>query len=219
MPPQTAAATPVSLVEIQKAQDAKVVLWAGTGAQETITSKSNTFTELLPGASITVSAVSADPVTVTVARDNAAISKVASDLVSSVNGVLATISTKSTVVSSTTSTGAATTSGGIFTGDSTIRDVNQKILDAASRPVDGISPSEYGIKLTKTGTMEFDATKFADAMAKDPVATTAAINAIATRISDAASQASDSTTGLLTTKDHRPAVRHQEFHRPNRHVG
>ena len=194
------SATPVSLVEIQKAQDAEVVLWAGTAAQETITPKSNTFTELLPGASITVSAVSADPVTVKVARDNAAVSKVASDLVSSVNGVLATISTKSTVVSSTTSTGAATTSGGIFTGDSTIRDVNQKILDAASRPVDGISPSEYGIVLTKTGTMEFDATKFADAMAKDPVATTAAINAIATRISDAASQASDSTSGLLTTK-------------------
>ncbi len=184
-----------------------------------ITSKSNTFTELLPGASITVSAVSADPVTVNVARDNAAVSKVASDLVSSVNGVLATISTKSTVVSSTTSTGAATTSGGIFTGDSTIRDVNQKILDAASRPVNGISPSEYGIKLTKTGTMEFDATKFADAMAKDPVATTAAINAIATRISDAASQASDSTTGLLTTKITGQQTDIKNFTDANRHVG
>ena len=64
----------------------------------------------------------------------------------------------------------------------------------------GFRPRSTGLKLTKTGTLEFDATKFADAMAKDPVATTAAINAIATRISDAASQASDSTAGLLTTK-------------------
>ncbi|MDN4642536.1 flagellar filament capping protein FliD [Arthrobacter sp. PsM3] len=193
-------AVPLPLTEIRKAQDASVVLWAGTGAEETATSSTNTFSNLLQGASITVTEVGAAPVTVTVARDNAQISKAASDLVGSVNGVLAQISTKSTVVSSTDATGKPVTSGGVFTGDSTIRQVNAAVLSAASQPVDGKSPAEFGITLTKTGTMEFDATKFGDALAKDPAGTMAAVATIAGRVADAAKQASDPTTGLLSTK-------------------
>ena len=64
----------------------------------------------------------------------------------------------------------------------------------------GTSPSEIGISVTKTGTMEFDATKFGDALAKDPAGTMAAGPAIAGRVADAAKQASDSTTALLSTK-------------------
>jgi flagellar hook-associated protein 2 len=193
-------AVPLPLTEIRKAQDASLVLWAGTPAQTTVEASTNSFSNLLQGASITVSEVSATPITVTVARDNAQISKAASDLVSSVNGVLAQISTKSTVVSSTNASGAPITSGGVFTGDSTIRTVSSAILSAASQPLNGKSPSELGISVTKTGTMEFDATKFGDALAKDPSGTMAAVATIASRVADAAKQASDPSTGLLSTK-------------------
>ncbi|NUU31184.1 flagellar filament capping protein FliD [Arthrobacter sp. C9C5] len=190
----------VGLMPVQTAQDAKIKLWAGSAAEVTMSSSTNTFSEILPGVSATVSEVSATPARVTVSRDNAQISKAASDLVSSVNGVLAQISTKSTVVSSTDASGAPVTSGGVFTGDSTIRTVNAAVLSAASQPVDGKSPSDLGIVLNKTGSLDFDATKFGDAMAKDPVGTMAAVATIAGRVADAAKQASDPTTGLLTTK-------------------
>jgi flagellar hook-associated protein 2 len=88
----------------------------------------------------------------------------------------------------------------VFTGDSTVRTVNAAILAAASQPLNGKSPSELGISVTKTGTMEFDATKFGDALAKDPAGTMAAVATIAGRVADAAKQASDPSTGLLSTK-------------------
>ena len=185
---------------IRTAQDASVTLWAGTAAAQTITSATNTFSNLLPGVAITVSATSADPVTIKVARDDAQISKTASDLVSSLNGVFALISTKSAVVNSTNSSGAPVLSAGIFTGDSTVRDVKQRILTAASAPINGHSPSEYGISITKSGTMAFDAAKFGAALAKDPVTVKAAVQEIATRVAAAASSASDKYDGQITAK-------------------
>ena len=49
-----------------------VTLWAGTSAEQVVTSSTNTFADLLPGVSVTVTAASPDPVTLTVARDGAA---------------------------------------------------------------------------------------------------------------------------------------------------
>ncbi|QYF91269.1 flagellar filament capping protein FliD [Arthrobacter sp. PAMC25284] len=190
----------VGLADITVAQDAEVKLWAGTAAEQNITSATNKFEGLLTGVSLTVSEVSETPVRVTVAKDNAQITKAASDLMSSVSGVLAQISTKSTVVASTNASGAAVTSGGIFTGDSTVRGVNASIISAVSQPIDGKSPAEFGIKITKTGTFEFDATKFGEALAKDPTATMAAVTTIAGRVADAAKQASDPATGLISSK-------------------
>lgn len=195
---QTAA--PLPMTEIRQAQDAAVVLWAGTSVQTTVKAPTNTFSNLLQGASITVSQIATEPVTVNVARDNAQISRAASDLVSSVNGVLAQIATKSNVVSSTDASGAPVTSGGIFTGDSTIRTVNAAVLSAATQPVNGKSPSDLGIVLNKSGSIDFDSTKFGDALSKDPAGTMAAVATVAGRVADAAKQASDPTTGLLSTK-------------------
>jgi flagellar hook-associated protein 2 len=185
---------------IRTAQDASVTLWAGTPAAQTITSATNTFSNLLPGVAMTVSAVSVDPVTVKVARDDAQIGSVASSLVSSLNGVFALISTKSAVVNSTNASGAAVLSAGIFAGDSTVRDTKQRILTAASAPINGHSPSEYGISITKSGTMEFDAVKFAAALAKDPDTVKAAVQEIATRVAAAADSASDKYDGQITAK-------------------
>src|SRR5664279_4983405 len=50
---------------VTTAQDAEVTLWAGTPAAQIIKSATNTFTDLLPGVAVTVSATSVDPVTVT----------------------------------------------------------------------------------------------------------------------------------------------------------
>jgi flagellar hook-associated protein 2 len=198
-----AAVTPPIMTQVTAAQDAKVTLWAGTAASQTITSATNTFSDLLPGVSVTASAVTAagaDPVTVSVSRNDAAVSTIASELVSALNGVFALISTKSAVVNSTDSTGKAVLSAGVFSGDSTVRDVKQQILNAASQPINGRSPSEIGISITKSGTMEFDSVKFATAMADDPDYVKGVLATIASRVETVAENASDKYDGMITSR-------------------
>jgi len=189
---ETGAAT------VRTAANAEVTLWAGSAASQTISSPTNTFASLMPGVSITVAAASVTPVTIGIARDDARIADVAARLVTGLNDIFALISSKSAVTTGTSSTGATTVSGGAFAGDSTVRDVNRRIMAAASQPIDGRSPSEFGIVITKSGTLEFNAEKFAAALAKDPAATQAALQTIAGRVGDAARVISDKYDGLLT---------------------
>ncbi|MGO4121291.1 flagellar filament capping protein FliD [Arthrobacter sp. YAF16] len=190
-----------TFTNVKTAQDAEISLWPGTTAAQTVTSSSNTFTNLLPGVSITAKDVTTTPVTLTVSRDNAGITKLASDLVDGVNGIFSLVASK-TAVSTTTNTSGSSVSAGVFAGDSTVRSVNQSILSAASLPVGTPprSPSEIGISITKTGSMEFDATKFGAALAADPAGTAAKVQELAGRIATAATNASDKYTGTLTTK-------------------
>ncbi|WP_104178625.1 flagellar filament capping protein FliD [Cryobacterium sp. Y50] len=189
-----------AMTQITAAQDAKVRLWAGSDAEQIITSSTNTFSDLLPGVSVTASAVATEAVTISVSRNDAAVSTIASDLVSALNGVFALISTKSAVVNSTDSSGKAVLSAGVFSGDSTVRDVKQQILNAASQPIDGRSPSEIGISITKSGTMEFDSAKFATAMAEDPEYVKGVLATIAFRVEAVAENASDKYDGMITSR-------------------
>jgi flagellar hook-associated protein 2 len=188
----------VPTTQVKAAQDAQVTLWAGSSAEQTITSGSNTFTNLLPGLDVTVTAVSTTPVTLTVTRDDAAITKIAGGLVSGLNDIFAVITNRSAVSTTTDSTGKSVTTAGLFAGDGTIRTVKQSLLSAASMPVDGRSPSEVGISITKSGTLEFDAEKFAAALAKDPAGTMKTVQEISGRVAAAAATASDKYDGTLT---------------------
>lgn len=188
----------VPTTQVRAAQDAQVTLWAGTTAEQTITSGSNTFTNLLPGLDVTVNAVSTTPVTLTLTRDDTAITKMAGGLVSSLNDIFAVITNRSAVSTTTDSTGKSVTTAGLFAGDGTIRTVKQNLLTAASMPVDGRSPSEIGISITKSGTLEFDAEKFAAALAKDPAGVMKTVQEISGRVATAAATASDKYDGTLT---------------------
>jgi len=185
---------------LRTAQDAQVTLWAGTTATQTITSSTNTFSNLLPGVSVSVSAVSANPVTVTVARDTDKTAAVASGLVTALNTVFATIATKSAVVNSTAANGTSTVSGGLFTGESSVQAVSQALISAASAPVNGISPSEIGVSITSTGTLTFDQDKFSAALASDPAKVQSMMLEISSRVSAAATTASDPYVGTLTAQ-------------------
>jgi flagellar hook-associated protein 2 len=185
---------------LHTAQDAQVSLWAGTSAAQTISSSTNTFDNLLPGVSVTVSAASTTPVTLSVARDAAKTADTASTFVSSLTAIFATIKTQSAVVQSTDANGVPVTSGSVFTGDGTIRNVNQSLLDAATLPVNGHSPSEIGISITKDGTITFDQDKFTAALAADPANVQSVMQAIATRVAAAATAASDPVDGSITAK-------------------
>lgn len=192
----TISGTNVPMTQIREARDAEATLWAGTAAEQTITSSTNTFAALLPGVDVTVSKTSAEPMTVSIVRDGEATSKVASDLVKTLNDLFAFIATNSAV---TSGTGGAT-SGMIFTGDSTARDVKQRIMDATIMPIDGKSPSEIGISITKNGKLEFDAEKFAKALAEDPDRVESVMQTISSRVSTVAGEMSDKYDGAITSR-------------------
>lgn len=184
---------------VTTAQDAAVTLWAGTAAEQQITSTTNVLTDLLPGVDVTLTAAEASPVTLTIARSDATVTSAATALVTGVANILTTIKTKSAVTTSSVS-GATTTSAGAFTGDRSVRDLAARLTNAVMDPVDGVSPSSIGITITRTGTIEFDATAFAAALAADPVGTTNAVAAVSARVEAVGKQASNSVDGTITQK-------------------
>ena len=73
-------------------------------------------------------------------------------------------------------------------------------MNAATGALSGRSPSEIGITLTKYGTVEFNAEKFAAALAADPEKTQAMLGAIAARVETAGKAASDKYDGSITKR-------------------
>ncbi len=185
---------------VTPAKDASVTLWAGTAAAQTVTSASNTFTDLLPGLSVTVSQVTTDPVTVTVAQDTTKAQAVASGLVDALNAVTSYYGSNTSVTSTTSpTTGTTTTTAGVLLGDATTRSAVQALSSAMAAPVNGKSPSSIGIVVTKDGDFTFDADAFQKALAADPAGTQAMLSGIAATVGAVATTASDKYDGSITT--------------------
>lgn len=178
--------------------DAVVRLWAGTAAEQTITSSKNTFTDLFAGVDVTVSAASADPVTVGVAVDDKARTTAAADFIKQIASLLTRIDNGSKATVGQNS-GDATTLG-VFTGDSTVRALRQSLAQAVQYPVDGASPSSIGISIDRYGVLTIDETKFAAALADDPDAVTSMFTGIAERVQQTTETYSDKYDGLLTAR-------------------
>ena len=197
-------ATAVGSTQIQAAQDAQVTLWAGVaGAETQFTSSSNTFADVVPGLSFTVSQTESAPVTVTTSRDDAALSELGSDLVSQLNLVLSEITSRTASTTTTASDGSTTVTAGVLGGESDVRMLQNALSDAGSYAVtyDGelVSPSSVGIVIGKDGTFTFDADAFAASLAADPDKTQAVLTAVAQRVADTATTYSDPYDGLLTS--------------------
>jgi flagellar hook-associated protein 2 len=198
---EAATATRLTLADTRTAQDAKITLWPENAATaQQVTSRTNTFSDVLAGTSITVSKVETDPVTLTVATDTAALTALASGLVGSLGVVLSEISSRSANTTATGSDGRTTVTGGLFSGDSAVRGLQQQLSSAASYAVDGISPSTVGITINRDGTFTFDAAKFSAALAEDPAKAQNVVAGLAQRVADVAKGTSDSVDGSLTLK-------------------
>lgn len=190
--------------QVRAATDASVTLWKGVaGLEQTYTQSSNTFAGLMGGVDVTVSAATGpddDPVTVTVARDDAALTALAKGLAGSLGVVLSEIASRSSITTTTNTDGTTKVSGGLFTGDSAVRGVQQRLVEAASYPVDGVSPSTVGLVLGRDGSFTFDEATFTAALAEDPAKVQAVIAGVAARLSETATAVSDKYEGSLTLK-------------------
>lgn len=134
-----------------------------SGETTNLTSKTNTFTGLMPGVDVTLgptTVLNAD-VTVTVTRDTTSLAGSVKAMVDAVNLALDDIK-------SLTSSDPAAKKAGLLTGDSGLRRIRNDLLASVTSGVDGTSLATVGIQVDKTGRLVFDQTKFTDAYTADP---------------------------------------------------
>lgn len=128
-----------------------------------ITSSTNTFKDVVPGLSFTVSKLETG-VTVSSAADGSAVATDVQALVDAANKVLADIATKTTWDSQNKT-------GGPLTGESAVRNLTQSILSTVG------GAGAAGVSLTRDGKLAFDKQAFVDAFAADPKAVAAQFGA------------------------------------------
>jgi flagellar hook-associated protein 2 len=185
------------------ATDASITVLSGGVAAYSVTSTSNTFTDVLPGVTFTVASVPTDPVTISASRDVDAVSAKVADLVSALNKVVAGVAVKTTYNAGTRVAGPLL---GNLTASRAVRDLSAAFTD----PVTGSSvslPTSVGITVKKDGTLDFDKDKFAKAYQADPAGVQRMFQAplgatdvgIVQRLQKAADSATNFTTGYLTT--------------------
>src|SRR3954451_8465604 len=200
-PGPDATGTALSTTTVSSAQDASLTLWPGSTVAQTVTSATNTFSDLLTGVDVTVSTTTTDPATLTVAPDASRATSAASSLAAGLAALFSNIASQTAVTTKSSSTGSTTgTTAGVFTGDLAVRQIKTDLLAAATNPVNGTSPTAIGFTLTKDGTVTFDQSVFSAAMAKDPTGTVAVFQSIAGRVSAAADSISNQYTGTLTSR-------------------
>ncbi|MCM3514788.1 flagellar filament capping protein FliD [Nocardioides sp. P86] len=177
---------------VRAGSDASIDLGAGI----VVTSTTNTFTDVLPGVTLTLGAAATTGTTssVALARDTSKLATSVKDLVDTVNSLLADIDAQ-------TSYDSATKKSGALAGDATARSLRSALLNAVY-PSDGTSLASLGIQVSRTGTLTFDQSAFTQAYAADPAGVaerfSTAGDGFAARVATVAKGASNSTTGTLT---------------------
>ena len=163
-----------------------------------ITSRSttNTFTDLMPGVTVTLGATAATGTTTTlsVTRDSAGLATSLSTLVDSINDVLKSVDSASAY-------NATTKKGGVLLGESSVRDLRDNLL-AAVYPTDGTSLAGLGIQVTREGLLSFDSSAFTQAYTADPTGVTEkmdkANDGFVQRVAVVTKAASNSVDGVIT---------------------
>lgn len=173
-------------------QGSDAVIDFGSGL--TASSSSNTFANLMPGTSVTVSKVEND-VSITATKDDKAVTDTVKALVDAANAALSEIRTQTAATPSTTAGKAGTSSP--LTGDSTVRSLTMALQSAISSS--GVSPAEAGITISRDGTYAFDADKFTKLLESDPAKAQSLASGFAQRMGEVATAASDSKSGSLTS--------------------
>ncbi len=142
---------------LSNAQDAKVILGSNPDSGVLITSASNTISGVAPGVTIDLAAVSDDPVTVTIGRDDTAVADAIDEFVSSFNDALDRIGELS-------SYNPETEEKGLLLGEGTLQMVERRLTrTVATTSIDvggGIRRlSDLGIRF-RDGKLEFNRDEF-----------------------------------------------------------
>ncbi|MGH9101879.1 MAG: flagellar filament capping protein FliD [Acidimicrobiales bacterium] len=147
-------------------QDAQLQVGGSSGY--TVTSATNTVSNLLPGLDLTLTQATTSPVTVTLAPDASGIATKVSSLVTAANTALSDIN-------SYAGYDATTKQAGPLMGDGTVSAITQQVLSAVADAVGGadgsgglLTSDVAGLTVTSGGQLSFDSSKFTAAFATNP---------------------------------------------------
>ena len=167
----------------------------------TATSSSNTFTDIVPGVTLTLAstATTGSTSTITVKQDSSSVAASVSGLVDQLNSLL-------TSIDAATAASTSTTAAGTLSGDPTSKSLRNALLETVFGSSTSTSMASVGIQTDRYGKIVFDADKFNAAYAADPAGVAAQFTTGATpetdgwaaRLASVAKGASDSGTGTLT---------------------
>ncbi|GLY27023.1 flagellar filament capping protein FliD [Kineosporia sp. NBRC 101731] len=143
--------------------DAEISIGGSGSNAYTVTSATNTFTDVAQGLSFTVGKVEAG-VTVGSSVDTTKVTDQVSGVVTNINNLLSSIATN-------TAWDPATKKGGPLLGDSTVRALQQQILSTVA------GMNTPGLTVTSGGQVTFDKATFDTAFKSDPTGTMAAYGA------------------------------------------
>ena len=169
---------------------------------DTISSPTNTFTNVLPAVNITlgVDAVAGTNVTVNLATDAKAMTETVKGLVASLNAILTDIDT---LTATRSGTGTTAVKAGPLAGDSRLRSLRDQLVNTLYSAA-GEGLSTVGVQLDRTGKFVFDEAKFKTAYQADPVGTASKFVAATTntgfadRLAIATKRASHATDGTVS---------------------
>ena len=157
------------------------------------TSSTNTFTDVVPGVTVSLGSGATGAADITIARDASTRSDSVKSLVAEVNSIIDAIQ-KATMVNGTDPSKA-----GVLAGDSTVRRVASALLESIYPATGSLAP--YGLQTDRYGKLVFDEAKFAEAYAADPDGVTAAFtgaDGFASRVQQVATAASDRYDGSIS---------------------
>lgn len=152
------------LITLNRAADARVLLGNDAQGGILVTSSSNTLTNVIPGATLTLNGVSEQSVTVNVTEQMGELTDTLGALVTAFNSALDRIN-------ELTKYDAETQRRGVLLGDRTVNSIERRLRRLAAStglPADGVIRrlSQVGIRLEE-GKLVFDAEKFNEALSSN----------------------------------------------------
>jgi flagellar hook-associated protein 2 len=179
--------------DITPAADAQITVGDPNTTGYTVTSGTNTFTNVAPNMTLNVSQL-ATGVSVNVTTDADAIADKMQAMVDAANAALSQIS-------GSTAYNATSKSGGPLMGDYAVRNISSDMLSAVGNGMTGYGDfKKFGVQLTRDGTITFDRSKFVSAFNADPAGVQGAVaGGLAKQLDTVAKAATDPLTGSLTT--------------------
>jgi flagellar hook-associated protein 2 len=171
---------------ITAAQDAKATVGDPANGGYSVSSSTNTFSNLIPGVTFSAGSLASN-VSITVSSDPSAIAAKVQALVTAANAASSEMTNDSG-------------QGAILQGQYDVRSIVLNVMSAVSKGTpSGASLKAYGIDMDKNGQMSFDPTAFQAAYTADPSGTKDAVaGGFATSLDTTTSNAVAPITGTIT---------------------
>ncbi|HTU25327.1 MAG TPA: flagellar filament capping protein FliD, partial [Pirellulales bacterium] len=174
----------LTLTQSAAAQNAQILV-----NNTLVTSSTNTFNNVLPGATLTVSGTSTTPITITAASDTTNLVATLQALVNSYNTVQSALSQYTTSTTSTASgSTSATTTPGPLEDDPTTLSVETQLGNLINGITNGLGSitllAQLGITFNQNGTLTFNQSTFTAAFQNDPSAVQSYLSSTTTGIGD-----------------------------------